>query len=532
MSREAVRHGWRAVLIVVTALVLGSALAISRAEASGDEFGDVVSFDGNVDGVVADVLGAPDGDFVQIGTSGGGGGVTVTFDDNIAFNGPGADIRVYVVDAVDPAFATIEVGNGSTFVSAGGFSDAAGDIEIDLGALGLDFATEVRVTHVNADVLPGFDLQAVEALNQIDLEDVGLLLAPPTGENPGFTEHTVTATLTDDGNPVEGALVSFLVTAGPNVGDTATGPTDGSGEATFTWLGDDGPGLDTVTAWLDIDVDGVVDAGEPSTTAEKQWHGVTGTIDLTDADGGGVVADDLLVVTVEDRDLDTSDDKDTVEVMVFSESDPGFLLTLTETGSHTGVFQGFVQLGSELLAASGEMVTATYDDARDGEGDPEAVSATLEVGDTEEEGLKVTLCHIPGGNPENQHTITVGSSAASTHFEQHGDTFGECGVYDGPTKKEQQLEGFCERNPEHRRCDDLDAAEESSLSALAEGDDEDGDSNGPNANARGLKKSESGASHGELAAFCERKPDHRRCADYEGAGESTDSGEEGDEGEE
>jgi len=38
---------------------------------------------------------------------------------------------------------------------------------------------------------------------------------------------------------------------------------------------------------------------------------------------------------------------------------------------------------------------------------------------------KVTLCHVPPGNPANAHTITVGESAASAHL-AHGDEVGEC----------------------------------------------------------------------------------------------------------
>ncbi len=38
---------------------------------------------------------------------------------------------------------------------------------------------------------------------------------------------------------------------------------------------------------------------------------------------------------------------------------------------------------------------------------------------------KVTICHAPPGNPENQHTITVGASALKGHRE-HGDHFGSC----------------------------------------------------------------------------------------------------------
>src|SRR5262245_44832986 len=38
---------------------------------------------------------------------------------------------------------------------------------------------------------------------------------------------------------------------------------------------------------------------------------------------------------------------------------------------------------------------------------------------------KVTRCHIPPGNPNNAHTITVGASAVPAHL-GHGDTLGPC----------------------------------------------------------------------------------------------------------
>ena len=41
-------------------------------------------------------------------------------------------------------------------------------------------------------------------------------------------------------------------------------------------------------------------------------------------------------------------------------------------------------------------------------------------------GDKVTICHVPGGNPGNKHTITVGASAWEAH-RSHGDTRGACG---------------------------------------------------------------------------------------------------------
>jgi hypothetical protein len=38
---------------------------------------------------------------------------------------------------------------------------------------------------------------------------------------------------------------------------------------------------------------------------------------------------------------------------------------------------------------------------------------------------KVTICHIPPGNPENAHEITVGAPAVPAHL-AHGDLVGSC----------------------------------------------------------------------------------------------------------
>ncbi|MBT5773570.1 MAG: hypothetical protein HOH95_04250, partial [Dehalococcoidia bacterium] len=260
---------------VVLTLVLGLAFTLANAEAALHEYGDGVATTGGVDGDPNDVLGAADGVIVQIGIDEGGGSVTVSYIDNVAYNGPGADLVIHTLDEDFPATATIEVSaDGVTFVSAGDFSDDAGNIPIDLGALGLPFGSAIRITHVSGD-LPGFDLDAVEALNVIDLGAVEIVLDPPTGENPGFTEHTVTANV-DDGAPVAGVLVAFAVVDGPN-DDSSIAPTDELGDAPFTWIGDEGPGLDVVEAWLDLDGSGTRDEGEPFATATKQWHGVTGS---------------------------------------------------------------------------------------------------------------------------------------------------------------------------------------------------------------------------------------------------------------
>ena len=52
-------------------------------------------------------------------------------------------------------------------------------------------------------------------------------------------------------------------------------------------------------------------------------------------------------------------------------------------------------------------------------------------GDSQGGAGKITICHIPPGNPANAHTITVGLPALRAHL-KHGDTQGACGS-DGGT---------------------------------------------------------------------------------------------------
>ena len=39
---------------------------------------------------------------------------------------------------------------------------------------------------------------------------------------------------------------------------------------------------------------------------------------------------------------------------------------------------------------------------------------------------KVTICHIPPGNPQNAHEITIGEPAVAAHIRDHGDSVGPC----------------------------------------------------------------------------------------------------------
>lgn len=77
----------------------------------------------------------------------------------------------------------------------------------------------------------------------------GILLSQVEDTNCVGTQHTVTALVQDvTGAPVVGIPVTFTVLAGPNAGDNGIGITNASGIATFSYVGDGGPGIDDIQA--------------------------------------------------------------------------------------------------------------------------------------------------------------------------------------------------------------------------------------------------------------------------------------------
>jgi hypothetical protein len=96
----------------------------------------------------------------------------------------------------------------------------------------------------------------------------GIILSPASATNTIGTSHTLTATVQDDnGNPVVGKTVTFLVTSGPNAGTTGTAITDAAGKAQFTYTGTV-VGTDTIVASF------VDDSGNTvkSNVATKIWE--------------------------------------------------------------------------------------------------------------------------------------------------------------------------------------------------------------------------------------------------------------------
>jgi hypothetical protein len=50
-----------------------------------------------------------------------------------------------------------------------------------------------------------------------------------------------------------------------------------------------------------------------------------------------------------------------------------------------------------------------------------------DIGTSANSNCKIQICHIPPGNPANQHTIYVSCNALPAHQNNHGDQIGDCG---------------------------------------------------------------------------------------------------------
>ena len=56
---------------------------------------------------------------------------------------------------------------------------------------------------------------------------------------------------------------------------------------------------------------------------------------------------------------------------------------------------------------------------------PSGLGSLMSADQAQGQSAKVTICHIPPGNPDNAHTISVSENAVPAHL-AHGDTLGEC----------------------------------------------------------------------------------------------------------
>ncbi len=92
-----------------------------------------------------------------------------------------------------------------------------------------------------------------------------------------------------------------------------------------------------------------------------------------------------------------------------------YVATSNSTGKFLGIIKIKIKKQTEIDPETGEVIKFK-----------KSWFAFLVVGeDDEKEDKKVTICHVPPGNPANNHTITVGRPAVRAHL-RHGDYLGEC----------------------------------------------------------------------------------------------------------
>ena len=134
--------------------------------------------------------------------------------------------------------------------------------------------------------------------NPQQIQELNIVLEPNYDLNLVGENHTVTATVTDESNtPQSGIDVTFEVISGPNAGasgTTGSSTTNTSGEATFTYTGDEGVGTDSIQACFFFDGQEIC-----SDVVQKEW--TEETIDITPLlDTNPVGTDHTVTATVQD----------------------------------------------------------------------------------------------------------------------------------------------------------------------------------------------------------------------------------------
>jgi hypothetical protein len=159
------------------------------------------------------------------------------------------------VPVADSLSASFTIGLGKSFtvvfdVAASSFVGGFPGYSAGTGAVDLsDTLKPAANFFTDASGNPVTGIGVVSAFATLPPAASALSLAPATGSALMETPYTVTATATDlSNNPVAGVPVKFVVTNGPDKPLSGVGVTDANGVANFTYVGQGGPGTDTVQA--------------------------------------------------------------------------------------------------------------------------------------------------------------------------------------------------------------------------------------------------------------------------------------------
>ncbi|AWH74819.1 hypothetical protein DCS32_11815 [Dokdonia sp. Dokd-P16] len=247
---------------------------------------------------------------------------------------------------------------------------------------------EVTITDTS---IPGDTLDIVVTDNDLNLDitSIDTIDVVVVNDQTGETE---TITLTESGidtGVFEGTVDTIF-------GDMAGTNDDGT---LNTQAGN------TVTVTYDDELDNTGDNPAPITDVDNVIGGVTGEVTITETSIPG----DTLEIVVTDNDLNQNTNSvETIEVVVINdETGESEIVTLTETGADTGIFEGTVDTVFGDIAGTdndgvfntqaGDTVTVTYDDELDNLGnDPTAVSDTDTVIGGVTGKVEITETSIPG----------------------------------------------------------------------------------------------------------------------------------------
>ena len=329
---------------------------------------DTGIFEGTVDTVFGDIAGTDnDGIFnTQAGDT-----VTVTYDDELD-----------------------TLGNDPTPLS---------DTDTVLG--GVTGKVEITETSIPGDTL---DIIVTDNDLNLDITSIDIIDVIVVNEATGETE---TITLTETG--VDTGVFEGTV-------DTEYGVDAGANEDGIfnTQAGD------TVTVTYDDELDSNGNNPDPITDTDNVLGGITGVVDITDTSVPG----DTLDISVADNDLNQDINTiQTIEVIVVNDNTgESEIITLTETGADTGVFEGTVETVSGIIAGTdndgvfntqaGDTVTVTYDDVLDVTGsNPTPISDVDTVLGGVTGTVDITDLSIPGDtldivvtdNDLNENPLTV-----------------------------------------------------------------------------------------------------------------------------
>jgi hypothetical protein len=188
------------------------------------------------------------------------GSVLVANSDSITLlSSAGVVLDSYDQEGQDSWFALNLDPDGTSFWSADFTTSDVFKIDIATGDV-------LETFNTGTDTITVFGLTVA---GEVTVAQSTLDLAPLTASNPVGTNHTLTATATEAGEPAVGRTVTFEVISGPNTGLTRTGVTNSSGVATASYTSTT-TGTDTIEASFEDFLENTVTSNQVT----KTWTGV------------------------------------------------------------------------------------------------------------------------------------------------------------------------------------------------------------------------------------------------------------------